>query len=290
MQELIDVQRGLWPTLKALAIRPGEALRQHLGAGPRPLMNPGRYLLTAIVVNFGTVRALTWLGMREGAAQRLSDEMTEAEAKAAQAGAAEEQVLSILSKLTGDLQVAFTSQTYYVASSLLLAAILALAVWRLFGEQIDRGAQALAFSFFTVGQAVFLETVLWATYVPVARLATGAPARLDSSVGGVVPILYVTAATWRTFGPGWRAAGKGAVASVWATVEQLLIIGSAVGTYSLWVVYSRTAGEGDRPTLNLTFQTGDTETALLSVGMSFAAVFVVPVLLHACIEAYCRLR
>jgi hypothetical protein len=63
LQELINVRRGLWATLKALTLRPGPALRRYLGTGPRLLMTPGRYLLAAIVVSFGSIRALTGLGV-----------------------------------------------------------------------------------------------------------------------------------------------------------------------------------------------------------------------------------
>jgi hypothetical protein len=254
-------------------------------------MNPGRYLLAAIVVHYGTTRVLTGLGMREGTAQRLSAGRRAVEADAADATGAAGQILTLLSELAGDLQVALTSQTYHIVSSLGLALLLALTARQLFRARLGRGAQALTFSFFVVGQAVFLETALWAAYVPGAYLWTGRAVRVEGTeVGVLMSVGCGAAAAWSAFGPGWRAAGKGALAALWASVEQLLVIVSAIGAYSLWLLHARTARAGGPPAADAPLPAGDLETALLAAGLSLAVVAGIPPLLHAGVEAYYRLR
>jgi hypothetical protein len=58
-RELIDIEGGLGPTLWALTARPGHALSRYIGGARQRLMHPGRYLLAAIVVAFGTRQVFT---------------------------------------------------------------------------------------------------------------------------------------------------------------------------------------------------------------------------------------
>jgi len=61
-RELVDLESGVWPTFVGPTVRPGEVLRRYLSGVRAGLISPGRYLLAAVVVNFGTEQFLVWIG------------------------------------------------------------------------------------------------------------------------------------------------------------------------------------------------------------------------------------
>lgn len=66
-REVVDLDRGFWPTLKNLTIRPGHMLRRYLQGARRSYMHPGRYLLAAIVVATLITQLMGQVGLTTGA-------------------------------------------------------------------------------------------------------------------------------------------------------------------------------------------------------------------------------
>lgn len=288
-QELVDVRRGLWATLKALTRRPGSALRQYLGAGPRLLMNPGRYLLAAIVVSFGGTRALTWLGVRERPAEEVS--VSKDNLAGAEGDADPEQVADLITELVATLQRVFASQTYHVVSSIVLTGFLALLFWRLFRGPLRRGAQAVALAGFVVGHAVFLEAAVQLLYVPTVYLASGTATQLPTFLATGTVVLWAAVTARGAFGGGWTAGLKGAGAALLASLEQVLAGTLVIGGYSLWVVYDRLGGAPSAEgTLTFSYQTSGVESEFALAALWFGGVTAAPLLLHAGVEAYYHLR
>lgn len=288
-QELVDVRRGLWATLKALTRRPGSALRQYLGAGPRLLMNPGRYLLAAIVVSFGGTRALTWLGVRKRPAGEVSvDQDT---LPSGQGDADPGQIADVTTELVATLQRVFASQTYHVVSSIVLTGFLALLFWRLFRGPLRRGAQAVALAGFVVGHAVFLEAAVQLLYVPTVYLVSGTATQVPTFLATGMVVVWAAVTAWGAFGAGWTAALKGAGAALLASLEQALAGALVIGGYSLWLIYDRFGGvPSPEGTLTLSAQTGGAESEFALAVLWFGVVTAAPLLLHAGVEAYYHLR
>lgn len=284
LQELINVRRGLWATLRVLTLRPGPALRRYLGAGPRLLMTPGRYLLAAIVVSFGSIRALTWLGVRAPPGEDLS---ATGDLDETQSGTGAEQMADLTTHLVEVLRGMFASQTYHVASSIVLTGFLALLLWRLFRGSLRRGAQAVALAGFVVGHAVFLEAAVRLVSLPAVYVVSGTATRLSPTVPIGIGVVCAAVAAWATVGSGWTDALKGAGAALFASLEQVLATTLVVGGYSLWLVYTRLGHSG---TLSLSVEgSGGTSTFALAA-LWFGLVTSAPLLLHAAVEAYYCLR
>lgn len=288
-QELVDVRRGFWATLKALTRRPGSAVRQYLGAGPRLLMNPGRYLLAVIVVSFGTTRALTWLGLREGPADEVS--ISRDEIATGSSGPDAGKIADLITELVATLQQVFASQTYHVVSSIVLTGFLALLFWRLFRGRLRRGAQAVALAGFVVGHAVFLGTAARLLYVPTVHLASGTATQLPTFLATGVVVVWAAVTAWGAFGAGWTDALKGAGAALLASLEQVLAGTLVIGGYTLWVIYDRFGGApSPEGTLTFSSQTGGVESEFTLAALWFGIVTAAPLLLHAGVEAYYHLR
>ncbi|MBB4090558.1 hypothetical protein GGP66_002179 [Salinibacter ruber] len=92
---------------------------------------------------------------------------------------------------------------------LLLAGLLSLTVWRLFRPRFERGAQAVAFSVFTVAHAVFLTTALRCLYVPTAYAGSGKAVATPSLLVYGTTATYISIAVSRALGGGLKAAAKG---------------------------------------------------------------------------------
>jgi len=163
-REFADVERGFWATLKALKLRSGTALRAYLRGAHDRLMSPGRYLLTAVVLCYGVDRGLTWVRVRAPLSSQAPTPSDDAPV------------------VTGEVQQVawrvFESQGARIAVNLVLAGLLALTLWRLLGDELHRGAEALALGAFLVRHTVLLEATVKLAYAPAVYVSTGQPAEL----------------------------------------------------------------------------------------------------------------
>ncbi len=277
-RELADIEGGLWPSMWALTTRPGEALSRYLGGARQGLMHPGRYLLASIVVAFGTDRALTWIGMRTPYDERISEGITPETA---------DQIRSLL--VTAADQV-MESQAFLVTTNLLFTGFLSLTVWRLFRCYFERGAQASAFSAFVVGHTVFLGTAAELLYTPAAYLNTGPSSGLPTNGTIVITVVYVVFVAIGTFGGGWKSGLKGLLATGWAAFEQALVLGIVIAGYVSWMIYAH-LGEYPSPGGTFSLSYGDTTGDTMAVAFQIlpaVAILLIPFVLHAGLELYCR--
>ncbi|MFB6280232.1 MAG: DUF3667 domain-containing protein [Salinibacter sp.] len=287
-RELIDIEGGLWPTLWALTARPGQALARYLNGARQRLMHPGRYLLAAIVVAFGTRQIFTGLGMRQPYDERISTNLSDEETAEVDPETASE----IQSLLVSTVDRVIESQGFLIATNLLLAGLLSLTIWRLFRGDFERGVQAVAFSAFLVAHTTFLETAAKLLYVLVAQVNSSLPTDLPTSVPLGIIAVYMGIVALRTFGEGWKSVGKGLLALGWAALEYVLILGLVIGGYFAWVLRTRLGDKGSAGGSEFEFsfesfgQAGSLPLDILPV----LAIFLGPFLLHAALEAYYRLR
>jgi len=177
-------------------------------------MQPGRCLLTAIVVAFGTERAFTRLGTRTPYDERVSANFSESEGQKISLETAN----GVQSLLVSTADLVLESQAFLIATNLLLTGLFSLTVLRLFRDQFERLSQAVAFSAFVVAHSVFLETTAEWLYVTIRYLNAGPSTGLPTNVSVVVTVVYVVIATVSTPGggpsgshsghtwrpPGWR--------------------------------------------------------------------------------------
>lgn len=49
-QELVDLERGFWPTFKGLLFRPRTTLYEYVSGNRKQFSHPGRYLMAVIVL------------------------------------------------------------------------------------------------------------------------------------------------------------------------------------------------------------------------------------------------
>ncbi|WP_263788106.1 DUF3667 domain-containing protein [Salinibacter grassmerensis] len=276
-RELIDIENGLWPTLRALTVRPGPALSRYLSGARRHLMHPGRYLLASIVVAFATEQALVWLGVQEAYGRQFS-----VTSSGETAGETVGEGASLLVAAAGRI---FGSQAYLIGSGLLPTGLFALAAWRLFRDRFTWGAQAVSFSAFLVAHATFLETAATLLCAPAAELSARPEGGLPLKVSLLITAVYFTVATARAFGGGWKGAAKGLFALGWAAFEQGLAV--VIAVYASWFLYARLVGELPPPGA-FSYSGGGLS---FSLGLpSLIGACLIPFVLHAGVEAYYRLR
>ncbi|WP_158705134.1 DUF3667 domain-containing protein [Salinibacter altiplanensis] len=286
-RELIDIEGGLWATLRALSVHPGQALASYLGGARQRLMHPGRYLLAAIVVAFGTRQVFTWLGMREAYDERVSASFSESGAEETSSKTTSPEMANeIQSLMVSMADLVLESQWFLIATNLLLAVLLGLTAWRLFRDQFERLPQAVAFSAFVVAHTVFLETAAEALYVPFRYLSAGPAAGLSVDIAALITTVYVVIATVSTFGGGWWGGAKGLLALGWAAFEQMLILGMVASGYATWLIYGPL--EGGMP-MGGEFRYSSGDATAVAIGILPAvALCVVPLLLHLGLELYYR--
>jgi len=167
--------------------RPGRALASCLGGARQRLMQPGRCLLTAIVVAFGTERVSANFSESEG--QKIFPETAN----------------GVQSLLVSTADLVLKSQAFLITTNLLLTGLFSLTVLRLFRDQFERLSQAVAFSAFVVAHSVFLETTAEWLYVTIRYLNAGPSTGLPTNVSVVVTVVYVVIATVSTLEEGLRA-------------------------------------------------------------------------------------
>ena len=283
-REFVDLNGGLWPTVRDLTLRPGRALSDYLRGATKSLMHPGRYLLAAIVVAFAARQASIWIGARVPYTAKVSgvvsnDPSSEVDPETTRA--LQSVVVSIADQV-------MESQSFLVASSLLLAGLLSLTVWRLFRPRFERGAQAVAFSVFTVAHAVFLTTALRCLYVPAAYAGSGKAVAPPSLLVYGTTATYTSIAVSRALGGGLKAAAKGLLALFWAASETGLLLGIAIGAYFFWRARTQVSEGSSIENPTVSFEANGTTLELGALGA--LGTLLLPFLVHAGIEAYYRLR
>lgn len=276
-RELVDVEHGFWPTFVGLTVRPGTVLRQYLRGVRKGLASPGRYLLAAIVVSVGVDRVLAWSG-----ADPHPFEVDVTNGSSANGGAKSGEGLD------ATLNAAFKAMDFVLEGSqgrivgyLLLTGLLALLLYRLFEDQLNRRSEALAVGTFLIGHLVFLTGGARLLYKLPASLYTGHP--VDNPILLSLAILggYAGFASYGCFGPGWRAALKGAFAIVWGTVEIFSVVLIGVLSYAAWLMHAH-------PDRYLPAEfAGEPEVVFLAFAI-LGALCAIPLLLHAGVEAYYR--
>jgi len=270
-RDLIDVDDGVWPTVVGLTLRPGKTLQRYLSGIRKGLTSPGQYLL-AVVVEVGVDRFLAWIG----AGDPLGPDSTSSSAPAEGLGKAFDVVLQ-------KNDVFFDGPEARILPTLLMVGLLALLLYRLFRDRLERVAEALAVGSFLFGHIILLFTAANLPYSLSVYLATGHPPEdgLPWLLGFGVLFGYFSVVTYRCFGPGWKPALKGAFALAWALVEVLSIIGAGTFVYAIWLGWTN-------PDKYVPAEHSVEELAVVyAVG---ALLFLIPVLVHARVEAYYRLR
>lgn len=265
-RELVDVENGLWPTFVGLTLRPGQTLQQYLSGVRKGLMSPGRYLLTALVVVVGTRQLERWIGTEP---PPVADPyMMTADGKRDAIEASEEYFVSVA-----------TEQALFVLF-LLLTVPLALSLWTLFRDRFGREAEALAVGSFLMGHTVFLLEGVDLVFTGAEYLSDSPSVELPEQAVIVFTIAYAGIACWWCFGPGWKPALKGAFAGAWAWVELSAIVGVVMMGVAYWLLKAY-------PGAYYAVGPGEPHgwVCLVNAGISS-----VPLLLHAGVEAYSRLR
>lgn len=265
-QEFADIERGVWPTLVGLTLRPGAALQEYLQGAQRQLINPGRYLLIATLFSYGATRLLVWIGATEPLAatvDRLGDTGIEGAMR------------TVLQGL-----VAYKDIVLH-AGYLIVAGLLALLLWRLFRDGLRRGGEALALASFLTGHAILLTTIVEDLGGRLLLfIVTRTPVEGSLLFDVAVMAGYVGICGYQCFGPGWKSAAKAAFAGGWAIVEFLsLVLAGLLGAVAVLLWWT--------PETYVPASETASVPGVLGFGM-LALLCAAPLLLHAAGELYVR--
>ena len=284
-RELVDLESGVWPTFVGLTVRPGEVLRRYLGGVRAGLISPGRYLLAAVVVNFGTEQFLVWIGASPPSPPRGDSETSpppggpEASSTGADPTSAEAaEGFEKAARMVVEQFAAYRSYGQIIAA-LVLASLLAVLLYRLF--EIDRVGEALAVASFLVAHGYVLDAGANLLYVGAVSSYTAGPAEGSSLLRVIIAIGYAGAAVHQCFGPSWKSALKGVFASTWAFMEafSVLFVISTAYIAGLILLYPSSYAPAD----------GTIWEPVLALSV-LGLLFMIPLLLHAGAEVYYRLR
>lgn len=226
----------------------------------------------------------TWIGAREPYDERVSGTVTES----ASPELDPEVTGGIQSVLVSTAEQVVESQGFLVGSYLVLSGLLSLTVWRLFQSQFEQGAQAVAFSVFTVAHTVFLVTAARLLYVPTAYLSSGQAAGFPSALTYGITAAYVGIVFPWALGGGVKASAKGLLALSWAALEEALILGIAISAFLLWRIQNRLPQISLTDSPKVVFNWGGTIVELEMLYL--LSIPLVPLLLHVALETYYRLR
>lgn len=275
-RELVDVESGVGPTLVGLTLRPGQVLRRYLEGARVGLASPGRYLLAVVIVSIGIDRLLAWGGVT-GDPFRIA--VSADDDLSSSTGAGDALAEALLTALQQWIQV-LGSQIRTIGV-LLSAVLLAVLLFRLFGGQVQQAGEALALGCFLSAHVEVLDLGIGLLYEPVMFVYTGQPAESPFLLTVALQVGYIGFAAHRCFGPGWRAALKGAFAGGWALVEGLSIIFVTVVAHAAWLALAHPEEQGGAV---------GAPGELIGLAAALGVVCALPLLLHAAVEAYSRLR
>jgi len=272
-RDLVDVESGFWPTFVGLTLRPGAVLRDYLGGVRAGLISPGRYLLAAVIVGVGVDQFLAWIGA--GPPPGADSVAT----PSANGPEVEEGVGTAVEVVGGQISALSGGSYARTVLAFLITALLAVLLYRLFGDEITRMGEALGVSSFLFAHANFLSRGAVLLYVPLASLYAGYPIGDSTLLGIAIAAGYVGFASYQGFGPGWKSAVKGALAVVWTMVEAFSVVFVIAIVYAagLVVVYPGDYVPAETPTWVV--------VATYVIGVLLCAL---PLLLHAGVEFYLR--
>lgn len=262
-RELLDVERGVWPTFVSLTLAPGQTVDRYLEGERKQFASPGRYLLLVVVVLTlvaGPPLRLVhpfWESLVEGTEYYVSMVVGKGEKMLAL-------YRNVLDTVGSQVFVAATT----AAGALLFAHLLR----RLFGRKIDQFPEALATSAFLIGHVSVLERgsvlfggMIGATAFPLSSELRGLIGALLSST---VVLGYI--GWWgQEFGSDWRSAAAGALAAGWAQIEATLSGAAVLWGFFLW---------------HLGLYQGPVDLVVIG------AVGITPLFIHGAVEAWWRFR
>lgn len=262
-REFADLEGGFWATLVGLTLRPAAVLRRYLRGARAGLVSPGRYLLAALVISYGTLWVLVWAGFLQTPGSYLDS---------AALSEADQQAVRVFAEA---IPRVYQSQWFHIGITLVTAGLFALILRRLFDEELRSGAEALASSAFLVGHATMLGTGVLLVSVPPLSLALGRPVAIttQSGIALLVAVLYVGTAVYG-FRPGWKDATKAVFGVIGVQIETIGAAGLVAAGYALWSTTSSGTLSPD---------------GAVFLGV-VSTLYALPLLLHACVEAYYRLR
>lgn len=261
-RELVDVENGFWPTLVRLTLHPGKTLRRYLDGARGSLVSPGRYLLASVIISFSA----SWILLRTGALQvptpPSSSDSSEVPARA----------LGIFAEIA---QQSLQSQWIQIGLTLVAVGLFASVLRRLLGEELTTWGRALAGSAFLIGHATVLGTAVLLASVPLLFLLKGEPVAVvtQSAVSLLVTTVYVGTAL-HSFRPAWKNTAKATLGILWVQVETVGTLTVVAAGYAFWKIVSSGT---------LSFSGA---VLLGTVG----ALYALPLLVHAGVEAYYRLQ
>jgi hypothetical protein len=260
-RELFDIERGFFKTARALTVRPRQALRAYLRGDRSRFMSPGRYLLAAIVINFGAYWGLGKAGFLHpygGAAPPPSEGGPEG-----------------VADLQASFQALFNHQETQVFTGLVVASLLAIVIGRLFKQQVASGAKAAALGCLLAGHAGLLEAGAAPALAAAQVFLEGTPAAPSPYLYPALFVPYTWATLWLTFGPTAWTGLKAAVAIAWTAAEAVAVSTVAFCSWALWTVSTGPVG------LPRTDVLGIAATGALSLAVLLG---------HVVAEAYLRRR
>jgi hypothetical protein len=164
---------------------------------------------------------------------------------------------------------------------LLLVGLLAVLLYRLFGDEVERMGEALAVASFLLAHFTFLVSGARLLYVGAASLYAGQPVGGPTFLGVAIGVGYIGFASYQGFGPGWKSAFKGTFAVLWALVEVLSVVITAAFIYAAGLALMNPD------------KYGDPELPVWGHVVVFAILILlsaIPLLLHAGVELYTRHR
>ena len=275
-RELVDVEHGFWPTFVGLTLRPGEVLQQYLSGVRAGLISPGRYLLAAVVVSIGTDQFLAWIGAGD-LPWAESEAPTSPNGTASGGAGAEEGFGRALDVAVSQVILLFDR----TAGILLVTGLLAALLYRLFKDKLRRMGEALATGSFLVAHGMFLGRGADLLYVGAAFLYIGQPAESPGFFSLAILFGYIGLASHQCFGPGWKSGLKGGFAVTWALTETVSVLMTAGILYAGGLVLLYPGSY---------VPTGGTTGEALAKAALLGLVVAIPLLLHAAVELYYRLR
>jgi hypothetical protein len=220
LRELVDLDRGLWPTLKGLTRHPGRMLAHYLGGARKQYMNPGRYLLLAVIVTTLGGQALLWAGVE--AASPTADVAEGEPEDPFDAGARD--LLASLDPGSGPEGP--------IAVTLLMVVSLSLLYRRLFPARLTRFAEALALTCFATAHAVLITFVMGLAYKIPTHLVTGDPVGSTAMIGLATQAVYLGVAVYGCLGRHPLDGLRAALVVPWAFVEVIVGLLLLVGLYA----------------------------------------------------------
>lgn len=155
-RELIDLERGFWPTFKGLVLQPRTTIHEYVSGARKQYSHPGRYLMAGVVLAYLSERTLVWIGIRG------AYEPPEIAAEIGPNPSLEALLGNLLASKTGAfelLQILYSSQTFLIVASLLLALLVDLMLLQLLRDRIGKG-EALALAAFITGQIILFATIV----------------------------------------------------------------------------------------------------------------------------------